>query len=56
MSCELCSLAVEPVYRHAKFAVILVDDAAYPGFCRVIWHAHVKEMSDLYGTKKVAGK
>jgi len=24
-----------------------VDDAHYPGFCRVIWHAHVREMSDL---------
>ena len=47
MSCELCHLAAEPVYRNGKFAVILVDDAAYPGFCRVIWHAHVKEMSDL---------
>ena len=47
MSCELCNLALEPVYRNDKFAVILVDDAAYPGFVRVIWHAHVKEMSDL---------
>jgi diadenosine tetraphosphate (Ap4A) HIT family hydrolase len=45
--CELCSLAVEPIYRDDKLSVILVDDAAYPGFCRVIWHAHVKEMSDL---------
>ena len=45
--CELCALTAEPLYRNAKLAVILVDDAAYPGFCRVIWHAHVKEMSDL---------
>jgi len=27
--------------------VVRVDDADYPGFCRVIWHAHVREMSDL---------
>lgn len=47
MTCELCELAQVPVYRHDKFAVILVDDAAYPGFCRVIWTSHVKEMSDL---------
>lgn len=47
MTCELCHLAIEPVWRNDKFAVILVDDAAYPGFCRVIWHEHVKEMSDL---------
>lgn len=45
--CELCALAVVPVYRDDKLSVILVDDAAYPGFCRVIWHDHVKEMSDL---------
>ena len=47
MTCELCELAATPVYRDDKLAVILVDDAAYPGFCRVIWNEHVKEMSDL---------
>ena len=47
MSCDLCDLAPEPVYRDDKLSVILVDDAAYPGFCRVIWNEHVKEMSDL---------
>jgi len=26
---------------------VLVDDAQYPGFCRVIWNAHVAEMTDL---------
>ena len=46
-SCELCELAQPPVYRDDKLCVILVDDAAYPGFCRVIWNEHVKEMSDL---------
>ena len=45
--CELCNLAVAPVYRNDKLSVILVDDPAYPGFCRVIWNEHVKEMSDL---------
>jgi len=45
--CELCELAVVPVFSDDKLAVILVDDAAYPGFCRVIWNEHVKEMSDL---------
>ena len=47
MTCELCDLATAPVYRDGKLSVILVDDAAYPGFCRVIWNEHVKEMSDL---------
>ncbi len=45
--CELCELAVTPVYRDEQLAVILVDDPAYPGFCRVVWNDHVKEMSDL---------
>ena len=47
MTCELCHLTVEPIYRNDKFTVIMAEDAAYPGFCRVIWHEHVKEMSDL---------
>jgi diadenosine tetraphosphate (Ap4A) HIT family hydrolase len=45
--CELCELAVPTVYRDDKLSVIFVDDANYPGFCRVIWNDHVKEMSDL---------
>ena len=45
--CELCHLTVAPIYQDDKLSVILVDDANYPGFCRVIWNAHVKEMSDL---------
>lgn len=47
MSCDLCEAAPAALYRDDKLRVILVDDAAYPGFCRVIWNAHVKEMSDL---------
>jgi diadenosine tetraphosphate (Ap4A) HIT family hydrolase len=45
--CELCELAVPRVVENDKFAVILVDDASYPGFARVIWKEHVREMSDL---------
>ena len=47
MTCQLCLQSVMPIYADDKLAVILVDDAAYPGFCRVIWNEHVKEMSDL---------
>ena len=46
-ACELCDLVLPPIYRDDKLSVILVGDAAYPGFCRVIWNEHVKEMSDL---------
>ncbi|WP_133679850.1 HIT family protein [Paludibacterium purpuratum] len=48
MNCELCLSSGETLlFRDEKLRVILVDDADYPGFCRVIWHDHVKEMSDL---------
>ena len=45
--CELCDLSVPVVWAGEKFSVIVVDDANYPGFCRVIWRDHVREMSDL---------
>jgi diadenosine tetraphosphate (Ap4A) HIT family hydrolase len=46
-NCELCALKVPAVVANDKFSVILVDDVNYPGFCRVIWREHVREMSDL---------
>jgi diadenosine tetraphosphate (Ap4A) HIT family hydrolase len=57
MRCELCELAgpreaAPTLYRDDKLSVILVDDANYPGFCRVIWNDHVKEMSDLNGAER----
>jgi diadenosine tetraphosphate (Ap4A) HIT family hydrolase len=45
--CELCGLSAPTVVDNDKFAVILVDDASYPGFARVIWKDHVREVSDL---------
>jgi diadenosine tetraphosphate (Ap4A) HIT family hydrolase len=45
--CELCELAVSRVFENDKFAVILADEANYPGFARVIWKDHVREVSDL---------
>lgn len=45
--CELCELSVPVAWAGDKFSVIVVDDASYPGFCRVIWRDHVREMSDL---------
>mgnify|MGYP000509974089 FL=1 len=54
MTCELCDLKVPTVYRNDKLSVIIVDDAAYPGFCRVIWNDHVKEMSDLSQDDRLA--
>jgi diadenosine tetraphosphate (Ap4A) HIT family hydrolase len=45
--CELCDLSAPAVVDNDRFAVILVDDANYPGFARVIWKDHVRETSDL---------
>ena len=46
--CELCGLAASAkLVANEKFSVILADDANYPGFARVIWNGHVREMSDL---------
>ena len=47
-----CPLCTTPggalLWRDQRLRVVLVDDEPdYPGFCRVIWYAHVKEMTDL---------
>ncbi len=47
-NCELCR---QPggtlLWQSSNCRVIRVADPAYPGFCRVIWTAHVREMTDL---------
>lgn len=46
--CELCSQAGGTVlWQSDTCRVIRVNDPHYPGFCRVIWNAHVQEMTDL---------
>jgi diadenosine tetraphosphate (Ap4A) HIT family hydrolase len=46
--CPLCHEdGGEPLYRDDRLRIVLVDDADHPGFLRVIWTAHVKEMTDL---------
>lgn len=48
MSCELCDqVGGTLLWQDAFCRVVLVDDADYPGLCRVIWNRHVKEMTDL---------
>jgi len=47
-ACPLCLAREETVlWRDAKCRAILIDDADYAGFCRVVWNSHVKEMTDL---------
>jgi len=47
-TCELCNNPGGAVlWQSAECRVIRVDDPYYPGFCRVIWNDHVREMTDL---------
>lgn len=50
--CDLCTLLAAPaegvvIWRDDALSVVAVDEAGYPGFTRVVWNAHVKEMTDL---------
>lgn len=48
VTCELCDTSGGEVLLHnALLRVVLVDDADYPGFCRVILNHHVAEMTDM---------
>jgi diadenosine tetraphosphate (Ap4A) HIT family hydrolase len=46
--CPLChETGGELVLRTDLLRVVLVDEPDYPGYCRVILSAHVREMTDL---------
>lgn len=48
VTCELCDRAGGVLlFEDDLCRVVLVGDADYPGFCRVILNRHVKEMTDL---------
>lgn len=51
MECDLCAgPGGDLLWEDALCRVVRVSDAlgdAFPGFCRVVWHRHVAEMSDL---------
>lgn len=48
VACLLCQPQGETVlWRDTRVRVVLVADPDHPGFCRVIWNAHVREMTDL---------
>ncbi len=53
MTCDLCEQQGDVIVDHQDWRVVLVNDAHYPGYCRVIWNQHVKEMSDLTAAQRV---
>jgi diadenosine tetraphosphate (Ap4A) HIT family hydrolase len=47
-ACELCgSDGGTILWRDERLRIVAVADPDIPAFLRVIWHAHVREMSDL---------
>jgi diadenosine tetraphosphate (Ap4A) HIT family hydrolase len=48
MACEFCERdGGELLWRDRRCRVVHVVEPGYPGYCRVIWTAHVAEMTDL---------
>lgn len=51
MNASICDLCMQPGGRvlidDGRLRVVAVDEPDYPGFLRVIWNAHVRELSDL---------
>ncbi len=37
----------ELLWQGSQCRIVLVNEPGYPGFCRVIWQAHAREMTDL---------
>ena len=56
MACDLCKLLAAPgsalIWSDDQLSVVAVDEAEYPGFTRVVWNAHVKEMTDLSAAER----
>lgn len=53
-SCPLCTGtgSEDVLWQDTLCRVIWVDETGYPGYCRVILHAHVAEMSDLEASER----
>lgn len=53
LACELCdSSGGELLWQDDRLRVVYVNEPGYPGYCRVIWNAHVAEMTDLDATSR----
>jgi diadenosine tetraphosphate (Ap4A) HIT family hydrolase len=57
--CELCALLADAsadtlIWRDGKLSALLVNEPNYPGFVRVVWNQHVKEMTDLSPADRAA--
>ncbi len=55
--CELCRdmsgmVGGDVLWGDALCRVLLVADADFPGYCRVVWNDHENEMTDLTGSDR----
>lgn len=54
-TCELCSTAGgRLIFDNGWARVVIVDEPDYPGFIRVIWNEHVREITDLAADERTA--
>lgn len=54
-SCVLCADdGGTLIWRNQQLRIVSVDDPDLPGYTRVIWHDHVREMTDLAETERQA--
>ena len=52
-SCPLCRRETEDVlWQDGQCRVLMTPQPGYPGFCRVVWHDHVREMTDLSASQR----
>lgn len=56
MTAPLCELCAGPggslIHDDGRLRVIMVDEPDYPGFVRVVWNAHMREMTDLSAAER----
>ena len=51
--CELCAgPGGRLIHDDGRLRVIMVDEPDYPGFVRVVWNAHRREMTDLSAAER----
>ena len=51
--CELCTgPGGRVIHDDGRLRVVVVDEPDYPGFMRVIWNAHMREMTDLSAAER----
>ena len=52
-NCPLCHATAETILWQDDFCrVIVIEEPDVPVFCRVIWHAHQAEMTDLSSAER----